>query len=352
MSNNTIQISSTPVTKQCTNELSIDLLSQAFKACGDVLRLQILQVLQHDIFGVLELTQIFDTKQSGMSHHLKVLSQSGLVEAQREGNAVFYRRPMTFDSTDIQSTTETIYSLVDLLPLDEVLSDRILDIQVQRAAQSQAFFSRNADRFQEHQELIAKHSLYAEASLEMLLQGQENREPSLSEQTIIEVGPGEGHFLTPLSKTYKSVIAIDNSRDMLNKAREFALQEGLNNIKFELCDTQSYKQYCIQGKRELVDVVVMNMVLHHVPAPAQIFSDLSCILRPGGTFVLCDLAHHNQEWTRESCGDHWLGFQAHELINWANRAGFTEEKNAFIGLRNGFQIQLRKFVKSTKTSIN
>jgi ArsR family transcriptional regulator len=76
------------------------------------------------------------------------------------------------------------------------------------------------------------------------------------------------------------------------------------------------------------------------------------MLKPGGSFVICDLAHHNQEWTKQSCGDLWLGFHAHELLSWSERAGFVEEKNAFIGLRNGFQIQLRKFIKPINSNVN
>ena len=53
-----------------------------------------LRALANDSFGVLELAQIFATGQSGMSHHLKVLAQAGLVATRREGNAIFYRRAL------------------------------------------------------------------------------------------------------------------------------------------------------------------------------------------------------------------------------------------------------------------
>ena len=64
------------------------------KASADGLRLHILQVLQHDSYGVLELCNLFAIKQSAMSHHLKVLAQAGLVTTRREGNAIFYRRAL------------------------------------------------------------------------------------------------------------------------------------------------------------------------------------------------------------------------------------------------------------------
>ena len=47
------------------------------KAAGDPLRLEILRLLKTESLGVLELTSIFKTKQSGMSHHLKVLAKAG-----------------------------------------------------------------------------------------------------------------------------------------------------------------------------------------------------------------------------------------------------------------------------------
>src|SRR5690554_654237 len=74
--------------------IHLEQLSQMNKAAGEPLRLGILQLLRQGAFGVLELCQIFEVKQSGMSHHLKVLAQAGLVSTQREGNSIFYRRPL------------------------------------------------------------------------------------------------------------------------------------------------------------------------------------------------------------------------------------------------------------------
>ena len=44
---------------------------------------------------------------------------------------------------------------------------------------------------------------------------------------------------------------------------------------------------------------------------------------------MCDLSHHNQEWSKESCGDLWLGFETQEITTWAERAGFQEIKSAY-----------------------
>ncbi len=310
--------------------------SQLLKACGDPLRVQVLQVLKRDTFGVLELTQLFETKQSGMSHHLKVLSKAGLVEAQREGNAIFYRRPFNPQQANDEQAIEQLFSLIDRFPLDEELETRITQIREQRAVQSRLFFERNSERFAEQQELISDYQQYADASLELLSKAKPD-----SDLTVMELGPGEGYFLNPLSQRYANIIALDNSANMLDKAQLFAAQAGLTNIEFRLGDTQVFK-----ALNQQVDAVVMNMVLHHVPAPAEIFQDCFDFLNDDGVLLICDLSHHNQEWARENCGDLWLGFEPEQLTRWSESAGFIEDESVFIGLRNGFQIQLRTFIKS------
>ncbi|TNE93797.1 MAG: ArsR family transcriptional regulator, partial [Gammaproteobacteria bacterium] len=146
------------------NELSsVDVLAPIFKASGDPLRLEILRVLRRDTFGVLELSQLFDMRQSGMSHHLKVMHKAGLLEPQREGNAIFYRRPLHLDTEKLtDQTVRQIFETVDRVTLPTHLQEKIEAIRTQRAEQSQAFFARHAEQFQEQQELIAAFDLYAE----------------------------------------------------------------------------------------------------------------------------------------------------------------------------------------------
>ena len=63
-----------------------DTLASYCKATADQLRLLILRVLAKESFGVLELSQILGVAQPALSHHLKVLSNSGLVDTRRQGN--------------------------------------------------------------------------------------------------------------------------------------------------------------------------------------------------------------------------------------------------------------------------
>lgn len=330
------------MTTHAANLSSVDALAPIYKASGDPLRLEILRVLRRDTFGVLELSQLFDMRQSGMSHHLKVMHKAGLLEPQREGNAIFYRRPLHLDSDKLtDQTIRQIFEMVDRIPLPDHLQQKIEAIRGQRADQSQAFFARYAEKFREQQELIAAFELYAEPAAELV----RKRAGRHGWKTALEIGPGEGGFLAVLSGICEHVVALDNSRDMLAKATRTCIDERLNNVDLIEGVTDT-----LLARGDAFDLVVANMVLHHVPSPADIFLDAAALMNGGGCLVISDLCSHDQDWAKENCGDLWLGFEPEELTAWAADAGLVSGESLFIGLRNGFQIQVREFWKTSEKS--
>ena len=94
------------------------------------------------------------------------------------------------------------------------------------------------------------------------------------------------------------------------------------------------------------DCAVLNMVLHHVSSPAELFLDLQRALRPGGTLIVTELCLHGQEWAHQACGDVWLGFEPEELDLWAKAAGFSTGHSVYLAQRNGFRVQVRQFVRA------
>jgi ArsR family transcriptional regulator, arsenate/arsenite/antimonite-responsive transcriptional repressor len=69
-------------------------LAPAFKALGDPVRLQLLSMIASAEGGevcVCELTPAFALTGPTISHHLKVLRDAGLVNAERRGTWVWYR---------------------------------------------------------------------------------------------------------------------------------------------------------------------------------------------------------------------------------------------------------------------
>ena len=312
-----------------------DELAALCKAGGDPLRLNVLRALANDSFGVLELAQIFATGQSGMSHHLKVLAQAGLVATRREGNAIFYRRALPQADLLGGRLHGALLEEVDglLLPLD--VQARIAEVHAQRAAASQDFFARIASRFQAQQDLIAGLPQYRDSVLALL-----DALGFPAGATALEVGPGDGGFLPELARRFDRVIAQDNSPAMLELARLRCVREDLGNVELQLADALN-----VAG--ETVDCVVLNMVLHHFAAPAEAMKQLAPRVKAGGSLLITELCSHNQSWAREACGDLWLGFEQDDLARWASAAGLVPGESLYVGLRNGFQIQIRHFQRPT-----
>ena len=135
-----------------------ELLLTTCKATAEALRLDILRVLSVESFGVMELCHIFDTAQPGMSHHLKILSSSGLLQTRREGNSIFYRRAAVSSENPISGLITSLFQSIDRIVLPQDISKRCQQIHRERAQNSMAFFKKNAARLKQNQDLIAQFS--------------------------------------------------------------------------------------------------------------------------------------------------------------------------------------------------
>lgn len=316
-----------------------DQLAALCKAGGDPLRLNVLRALASDSFGVLELAQIFDMGQSGMSHHLKVLAQAGLVATRREGNAIFYRRTLPAGDGLGGALHAGLLAEVDALALPAAARARIAAVHAQRSAASEDFFARMAGSFQARQDLIAGLPQYRDSLLSLL--DARDFGPGAC---ALEVGPGDGAFLPELARRFARVCAVDNSPAMLELARRQCEEQRLGNVELRLADA-------LVDDCPGADCVVLNMVLHHLPAPGEAMRQLARLVNPGGSLLVTELCSHNQTWAREACGDVWLGFEQEDLARWADAAGLTPGESLYIGLKNGFQIQARQFSRPLTTSL-
>ncbi|PCJ50988.1 MAG: ArsR family transcriptional regulator [Gammaproteobacteria bacterium] len=307
------------------------------KATADQLRLDILKVLSRESFGVLELVQIFNCKQSLISHHLKILANAGLVLRRREGNSIFYRRANTISSTEMAEMQKGLFNAIERTQLSLEAQQRLALIHDDRADKCQRYFRENANKFSQHQEQVAAYELYGPNAKELIA----STIPLDSTQnTVLEIGPGEGEFLVELSQLFKRVIALDNSSEMLNKAQELATSQNLTNIDFVHGDTRNNSL-----SEQQINCVVLNMVLHHVPSPVEVLFDIAELLDENGQLFITELCSHDQSWVKTSCGDLWLGFEPEDLSDWTRNAGFKEGESVYLAQRNGFRVQIRQFLK-------
>lgn len=307
--------------------MSFDTHAHFFKAIGDATRLTILQILGTGAYGVLELCELLDIKQSSMSHHLKVLAKAGWVDSRREGNTIFYRRSLG----DAYAVQQQLFRELDNHPLPEPVRIQQERIRSERLASARRFFVEHTQEFELHQERIVLFDHYGPEALQLL---DSLQRPSHSR--VLEVGPGKGEFLKALAARFDHVTGLDISPVMLAQAE--AQVAGLDHVDLVEGSTESL---LVQGQR--YDLIIYNMVLHHVPLPEAEIEQCARLLSDNGLLIITDLCHHDQEWAREQCGDQWLGFEPAELHQWAQRHGFDPKQTRFLALRNGFQVQTQVY---------
>ena len=309
---------------------SIEQLSRYCKATADSQRLQTLRVLSKESFGVLELCQVLEVGQPALSHHLKILANANLVETRREGTSIFYRRALIHIEDPLRQLRQSLFSSIDEteLPTDQAL--RIRQVYDCRHQQAKSFFEKNAHRFQENQNLIAEYTHYSQSIDDVL-----DNESIESTATAIEIGPGDSDLILNLADRFHNIIAIDNTAKMLDKTRRKIKAAEKHNINFLVGELHDHKGDC--------ELLVLNMVLHHLASPTNFFFEAKQHLQTGGCLLIADLCAHDQDWTRDTCGDLWLGFEADELDGWASAAGFEQGQSLYLGLKNGFQVQVRTY---------
>jgi ArsR family transcriptional regulator, arsenate/arsenite/antimonite-responsive transcriptional repressor len=83
-----------PLTREPLAQADAVDLAPMFKALGDPVRLRLLSLIACHDGGeacVCELTDAFDLSAPTISHHLKVLRESGLITSERRGTWIYYR---------------------------------------------------------------------------------------------------------------------------------------------------------------------------------------------------------------------------------------------------------------------
>src|SRR5262249_20524441 len=124
----------------------------------------------------------------------------------------------------------------------------------------------------------------------------------------LDVGPGDGETLELLAEHFEAVLGIDNSPEMLERARA-GVGKSTRNVALRLKEFES-----LRSPRQ--DLILFAMVLHHAGSPRRFFEHAHGLLTSRGVLIVVELVTHDQEWAKAACGDVWLGFDPAELDGW------------------------------------
>ena len=100
---------------------------------------------------------------------------------------------------------------------------------------------------------------------------------------LLDVACGPGVVTASIAPKATSVVALDATEQMLEKAKERCAKAGLLNVDF--------KRRC--GKSALrdsqFDGVVTRLAVHHFADPQRALNEMFRVLRRGGTAVIVDV---------------------------------------------------------------
>jgi 2-polyprenyl-3-methyl-5-hydroxy-6-metoxy-1,4-benzoquinol methylase len=103
--------------------------------------------------------------------------------------------------------------------------------------------------------------------------------------SVLDVGCGHGHAANLIADAFPAsrITGIDISEQGITAARAEAARLRLDNSRFELRDALSLEP-------SSYDVVTAFDVIHDLPRPAETVAAIHAALRPGGVFLMVDIA--------------------------------------------------------------
>jgi SAM-dependent methyltransferase len=282
--------------------MDVQKASALFRLLGESTRLRLLRVVSVDRFNVSELTGILGLAQSGVSRHLSLLKDAGLVVEDREGGFVYYRRAD-------HRVADPVWAALDA-QFAESLDDRAVKADEARLQEVLRLRKENFDAHGDQRQLVPGRSWAAWARALGHL---------LPEMDVVDVGCGEGYLTLEAARFARSVIGIDRSDEVLERARALATRRRVTNVQWRKGDLAR-----LPLTDASVDLALLSQALHHSMDPEEVIGEATRVLRPGGQILILDLREHAESWVRDRLGDTHLGFSERTLTALLEQAGYSQ----------------------------
>lgn len=293
------------------DENGMDGVLMVMRAAAEPSRLRLLSLCAQGALAVSELVEILGQSQPGVSRHLKLLCDAGLLERFREGAWVFYRLASRGAGAVLVRQILALLSSGD--PVLSRDNTRLGGIRQARGQAAAAYFRANAAHWAELRSLHIDEKEVEDALVNIL----DDRPIG----DLLDVGTGTGRLLEVLGPLAASAEGLDASREMLAVARSRIEAAGLRN-----CVVRQGDMYHLPFDDGTFDVVTIHQVLHFAEDPSGAIAEAARVLRPEGRLAVVDFAPHGLETLRSEHNHRRLGFTDDEVVAWCRQAGLTVQR--------------------------
>lgn len=295
-----------------------------------------------------ELAQIMGQSQPRVSHHLRLLSEAGVVDRNPEGAFVFYRLQI-YPKSHPRDPLGLISQLVGLInqqanlpdsppPIDHLslLSSadrralqRIIDQQHQLATD---YFDDHAEQWDAFRATQLNEERVNQEILKLLI--------GTNYESILDIGVGTGAMLELLAKAALVAEGIDLSRQMLAIARAKLSQKSYHHCHVRQGDMSRLPQ-----QNDSFDLITMHQVLHFSDHPEAALAEATRVLKIGGTLLLVDFAPHQEEWLRHQHSHRHLGFSEETMHSLVKPLALRQTGFSVLSEPDRLSINMWKFAK-------
>jgi ArsR family transcriptional regulator len=274
-----------------------------YRLLGDDARLRLLRVLAAERLNVTELTGVLGLAQSGVSRHLGLLKDAGLVSEERDGGFTYYRIAPGVRDGDGGGTNRGLWPVLaaqfDAARAEPAVRADEARLQEVLRLRKENFEAHAGPDTRDARQLVPGRSWAAwSRALGLLL-------PKLD---VADLGCGEGYLTIEAARWAGRVVAVDRSEAVIRRAKALARRRRLANITWKRGELET-----LPLASSSVDVALLSQALHHAADPARAVAEAARIVRPGGRVLVLDLRTHQEEWVRAKLGDRRLGFEDAEL---------------------------------------
>ncbi len=282
--------------------------SACYRLLGDEARLRLLRVLSRERLNVTELTAVLGLAQSGVSRHLKLLKDGGFIEEHKVGGFT-YHRLADLRHHGLESLWQALNDQFGQASSDPAVRADEARLQEVLRLRKENFQRHTADA-KDNRQLVPGRSWAAwSRALGLLLPGLR----------VADLGCGDGYLTIEASRWASSVIAIDRSEAVLERARALGQRRRATNIVWKRGELGK-----LPLKDASVDLALLSQALHHAVNPSRAVAEAVRIVVPGGRVLILELRQHEEGWVRDTLGDRALGFSERQLRQLLSDGGLTD----------------------------
>lgn len=137
-------------------------------------------------------------------------------------------------------------------------------------------------------------------------------------QTVMDIGCGDGFISIAVAKSVNKVVAVDISKEMLRELAKKSKENNVTNIQLIESDGQD-----IPIEDDSIDIIFANMYLHHIEEPDIAIKEMRRLLKPGGKVFIADLYEYNNIELKEKMHDLWPGFRTEVIKSLFKKNNFN-----------------------------